>query len=98
MALVRSVSSWVEEAFRDLDPPGEIADLYHLLVEWLANLADAEEALPIRVAAVDSWDEFLDSAEYQVFEETLVGGAMVCNEFQSEIDATAARGVFADTP
>ena len=47
---------------------------------------------------IGSVDEFLDSAEYQTFEETLIGGTDVCNELQSELDATAARGVFAETP
>lgn len=88
----------VEEAFMDLDPPGEIADIHDPLVEWLVSLTDAEEELVNRIAEIDSLDEFLDSAEYRAFEETLIGGADVCNELQSELDATAARGVFAETP
>lgn len=88
----------VEEAFLDLDPPGEIADVHDLLVEWLVALTGAEEDLVGRIAAVGSLDEFLGSSEYRVFEETLIEGADVCRELQSELDATAARGVFADTP
>jgi hypothetical protein len=80
------------------DPPGEIADLHGLLVEWLTRLADVDAALLARIATVGSWNEFLQSAEYRTFEETLLGGAEVCNEFQAELNATAARGVFADTP
>ena len=88
----------IEEAFLDLDPPAEIADIHGLLVEWLVSLTDAEEDLVDRIAAIDSLDEFLDSVEYRAFEETLIGGVDVCNELQSKLDATAVRGVFAETP
>ena len=88
----------IEEAIQNLDPPGEIADLHGSLVEWLVVLTDAEEELLDRIATVGSLDEFLDSPEYRAFEEALIGGADVCDELQSELDATAERGVFADTP
>lgn len=88
----------VEAGFRDLDPPDEIAELHDLLLSWLADLTDADRALLARVRAVNSLDEFLASTEYQRFEETLLAGAQTCNEFQSQLDATAARGIFADTP
>lgn len=88
----------IEELFRDLDPPDEIADLHDLLVDWVTSLRQADEALATRVGTLGSWDEFLLSAEYRAFETTLTGGAGVCNEFQAKLDATAERGVFADTP
>jgi hypothetical protein len=88
----------VEETFQELDPPREMADRHALLVEWLTRLADADAAALARIETVGSWEEFLRSAEYRTFEETLLGGAEVCNRFQAGLDATAARGVFADTP
>jgi hypothetical protein len=88
----------VEELYRQIDPPDEITDLHDLLVDWLISSRQADEALAARVGTVGSWDEFLQSAEYRTFEATLIGGEVVCREFQAELDATAARGVFADAP
>jgi hypothetical protein len=93
-----AIRTEAEAAFRDLDPPDEIADLHILLVDWLTSLRQAGEAVAARVGTLDSWDEFLQSAEYQTFETTLIGGAEVCNEYQAKLDATAAGGIFADTP
>lgn len=88
----------IEAAFQDLDPPTEVAELHDLLVRWITDLTDADQALLARVGTVRSWDEFLESAEYRTFEEALLAGAEVCNGFQAALDATAARGLFAETP
>ena len=88
----------IEDAFLGLEPPEEIADLHVLLVEWLTNLREADQALAARAGAVGGWDKFSRSAEYRAYESTLIGGSGVCNDFQLQLDATAARGVFAETP
>lgn len=88
----------IEDAFSGLEPPEEIADLHVLLVEWITNLREADQALAARAGTVTDWDEFSQSAEYRAYESTLVGGSGVCNDFQLQLDATAARGVFAETP
>ena len=88
----------IEESIRDLDAPDEIADLHDLLADWITTMREAGEGLGVRAGTVGSWDELLQSAEYRRFETTLTGGAELCNEFQAKLDATAARGVFADTP
>ena len=88
----------IEDALLGLEPPEEIADLHVLLVEWLTNLREADQALAARAAAVGGWDEFSRSAEYRAYESTLIGGSGVCNDFQVQLHATAARGVFAETP
>ena len=88
----------IEDALLGLEPPEEIADLHVLLVEWLTNLREAGQALAARAGAVGGWDEFSRSAEYRAYESTLIGGSGVCNDFQLQLDATAARGVFAETP
>lgn len=88
----------IEEAVRELDAPDEIADLHDLLADWITAMRQAGEGLEIRAGTAGSWDELLQSAEYQTFKTTLTGGAEVCTEFQARLDATAARGIFADTP
>lgn len=51
-----------------------------------------------RAGSGGSWDEVLQSGGFQTYESTLVGGAGAYREFQATLDATADRGVFADTP
>jgi len=88
----------IEESIRELDAPDEIADLHDLLADWITAMREAGEGLGVRAGTVGSWEELLQSAEYQTFATTLTGGAEVCNEFQAKLDATAARGIFGETP
>jgi hypothetical protein len=88
----------LEDRFRDLDPPAEVADLHRMLADWISALREAGEGLGARAGTVGGWDELLLSAEFREYEATLVGGAGVCDEFQARLDATAERGVFGDTP
>ena len=85
-------------ASQALDPPGQVADLHDFLVEWEAQLIPVEEALAARAGAVSGWEELSESAEMETYRVTLVDGKHACIEFQARLDATAARGVFADTP
>jgi hypothetical protein len=88
----------IEESIRALDAPDEMAELNILLADWTAEMRQAGTALGARAQVSSGWDELFESAEYHGFEEALTGGITVCNEFQAKLDATAARGVFADTP
>jgi hypothetical protein len=88
----------IGEDLRALEPPAEIADLHDLLVDWVEDLRVTSLALADRASVAASWDDLLDSPEFLAFEATLTGGADACNEFQAKLDATAARGAFADTP
>lgn len=88
----------IEEAIRALDAPDEMAELNELLADWTAAMREAGTALASRADASEGWNELLDSSEYRAFETTLTGGIAVCNQFQAKLDATAARGIFVDTP
>jgi hypothetical protein len=81
-----------------LDPPEQIADLHQLFLGWEKRLLPIEEALAVRAGTVAGWEEFFVSAEVVAYRAALVEGKQVCVEFQSRLDATADRGVFADTP
>jgi hypothetical protein len=88
----------VLEGFEGLDPPEQVAELHHLISDWMAKIIVAEEALAARASAVADWDEFSQSGEMAAYRAALVGGKTVCTDFQAKLDATAARGVFVDTP
>jgi hypothetical protein len=86
------------EATEALDPPEQIADLHHLVLDWEARLLPIEEALAARAGTVDGWGGFSQSAELADYRVALVEGKQVCIEFQTRLDDTATRGVFDDTP
>lgn len=88
----------IEDALRGLAVPSEVRKAHDLLAEWTAAMRVAGTALGERAGRAGDWDELLASDEYRVFEETLTGGTELCFEFQAQLDATAARGAFADTP
>jgi hypothetical protein len=95
MVVLRIESVQATEA---LDPPEQIADLHQLFLGWEKRLLPIEEALGARAGTVAGWDEFNESAEAAAYRAALVEGKQVCIEFQTKLDATAERGVFADTP
>jgi hypothetical protein len=86
------------EATEALSPPEQIADLHQLFLDWEKRLLPIEEALAARAGTVAGWEEFSESAEVADYRAALVEGRQVCIEFQTRLDATAKRGVFADTP
>ncbi len=95
MAALRIESVQAAEA---LDPPEQIADLHQLFLSWEKRLLPIEEAFAARAGIVAGWEELLESAEVAAYRTALVEGKQGCIEFQARLDATANRGVFADTP
>ena len=95
MAALRVDSVKAAEA---IDPPEQIADLHQLFVNWEKQLLPIEEALAARAGSVAGWEELFESAELAAYRAALVEGKQGCSEFQARLDATANRGVFADTP
>ena len=95
MAALRIESVQAAEA---IDPPEQIADLHYLFLSWEKRLLPIEEALAARAGTVVGWEELFESAELAAYRTALVEGKQGCIEFQARLDATASRGVFADTP
>lgn len=93
-----AIRSQLESELRNLDPPEALAELHDVLADWITSLRQAGTALADRAASGGTWGSLLQSAEYQAYESTLIGGAVACNDFQAKLDATEARGVFADSP
>ena len=86
------------ESTETLDPPEQVAELHDLFLGWEKRLLPVEEALAARAGIVAGWEEFFESDEVAAYRAALVEGKQVCIEFQTMLDATAERGVFADTP
>lgn len=99
---LREIRIPLQEAVEAVDPPGQVEDLHDLLWSWHARFIEVEEAMAAAAADIDDteagWTAFSNSLEVAAYRTALAEGKAVCNDFQSELDATAARGVFADTP
>jgi len=76
-----------------IEPPEQIADLHQL---YFRELPIAE--LAARAGTATDWYELSESAEMATYRAALAADNQVCTDFQSKLDATADRGVFADTP
>jgi hypothetical protein len=76
-----------------IDAPKQIADLHTL---FFRELPIAE--LAARAGAAGDWEELSESAEMAAYRNALAADNQACAEFQAKLDATANRGVFAETP
>jgi hypothetical protein len=92
----------VKDATDDIEPPGQVADIHDLVFDWHTEFIAIEEALAARAAIAPhtdaGWTALSDSPEMAAYRSALAEGRQVCIEFQGRLDATEARGVFADTP
>jgi hypothetical protein len=86
------------EASRTLSPPAQVTDLHDLIFDWQATMIQAEEALANRAATSKDLTQVLQSAEADAYYAALGESSAVCSAAQAKLDATADRGVFADTP
>ena len=81
------------EAAAAIDPPDQLAELHEL---YFRELPIAE--LAVRAGTAADWYELSESVEMAAYRAALAADNQVCAEFQARLDATADRGVFADTP
>lgn len=76
-----------------IDPPDQVADFHELFFRSLPI-----EELAARAGTATDWYELSNSAEMEAYRSQLVNDARVCDDFQAKLDATEARGAFADVP
>ena len=92
----------VDGVIDDVIPPEQIADVHELVFDWHAEFIAVEEALATRAGTTPhtpvGWTDLSDSPEMAAYRSAIADGKRVCVEFQERLDATAARGAFADTP
>ena len=94
---VRQIEVEVKEATEAITPPKQLAALHNLLFDFSLSLP-IEDALAARAGAAASWEELSDSPEMVAYRNQLAADKQRCADFQTELDAIADRGVFADTP
>ena len=92
----------VDEAVDQIEPPEQISDIHNLVFDWHEEFITIEETLAVRAGTTPhtaaGWTELSDSPEMAAYREAIADGKQVCTDFQSRLDATEERGVFAETP
>lgn len=99
---LREIRLPLQEAADAIEPPSQIAEIHHLMWDWHEEFIAVEEALAARAGVApdttDGWVELSDSPEMAAYRNAIAEGKQVCTDFQATLDATAERGVFADSP
>jgi hypothetical protein len=99
---LREIRVPLQEAADAIEPPEQVASLHHLMWNWHATFINIEEALAARAGTAEDtaadWEALSESPEMAAYRAAIAAGKQVCTDFQAELDATAERGVFADTP
>jgi hypothetical protein len=81
-----------------LDPPDEFADVHADFIEVHSRIIAAQEAFVAQARTAATLEELDQSAEAEAYRAIGTEAASLCEEFRANIDATADREVFADTP
>ncbi len=97
-ALERVIEIAVElkEAADAIEPPQQVADLHHRMFH--DKYTFYEEALAGRANTAADWEELSQSPEMEAYRVAIAEDKQACIDLQSQLDATEARGDFADTP
>ena len=88
----------LQNGLTDLDPPEALADLHGDLVEQLGQLLAVQEVWAVRAETAGSLDELEESPEAVAYWDLEAEMRPLCLEFQSRLDATAEREIFAEVP
>lgn len=88
----------VEDALGEVEAPEQIADLHDRWLAWHSGLLAAERAQVARAATASSLDEFVQSAEFDGWAESLREGSALCAEYEGTLNSTEAQELFAGTP
>jgi hypothetical protein len=76
-----------------IEPPEQIAEIHEI---FFRELPIAE--LAARAGTAADWDELSATEEMAAYRTALAADNESCAQFQAKLDATTARGAFADTP
>jgi hypothetical protein len=86
----------VGEGVADIDPPAAVAEFHNLYFD--TRYSSAREALAARAGTAATWEELSDTSEMAAYRTAVAEDKQACIDFQADMDATEARGAFADTP
>ena len=92
----------VQERADQIEPPSEVAELHDRIFEWHREFMSVEADLAAVAGTTPDtdagWTALSESDEMAAYRAALADGKDICDTFQAELDATAARGAFEDVP
>lgn len=98
----REIRVEIKQTTDGIEPPAQIADLHNLIFDWHTEFISVEETLAARAGqaadTAEDWAMLSDSTEMVAYRDSIIEGKEICDTFQARLDATAERGVFAETP
>jgi len=89
------------DGINELNPPEQVADLHEALQEILEKLLETETvrlAFAGTITSVADLDQVWEGPEAQAVREAELEAIAICFAAQAQVDATADREAFADTP
>ena len=88
----------LQNGLTDLNPPEAFGEFHADLVDLLGRILAAQEAWAARAETAGSLDELKESSEAVAYWDLDAEMRPLCLEFQSRLDATAEREIFAEAP
>jgi hypothetical protein len=96
---LKEIEIEVQEATDAIEPPEQIADLHNFFFDFDDDsFTSAQDALATRAGIAADWEELSESPEMAAYRAALARDKRTCSDFEAELNATEARGVFAETP
>ena len=83
-------------AAAEIDPPEAVAEFHELFFD--DTYTRAREALAARAATAANWVELSASPEMDAYRAAVARDKQLCVDIEADLDATADRAEFADTP
>ena len=80
----------------EIDPPSVVEEFHQLFFD--DTYTKAREALAARAATATDWVELSATAEMEAYRAAVARDKQLCVDVQADLDATAERAEFADTP
>ncbi len=96
LELVGEIEIEVGEGVADIDPPAAVAEFHNLYFD--TRYSSARKALAVRAGTAANWEELSDTPEMAAYRTAVTEDKQTCIDFQADMDATEARGAFADAP
>lgn len=90
------IEAEVLEAASQINPPEAVAEFHQLFFD--NTYTRAREALAARAATAADWVELSASPEMDAYRAAVARDKQLCVDVQADLDATADRAEFADTP
>lgn len=93
---VEEIELGIREETDAIDPPEVATDFHNRYFD--IRFTSEREALAARAGTAETWEELSETPEMAAYRTAVAQDKETCIEFQTDMDATGGRVVFADMP